>query len=513
MLLVARGLGYRPARGPFELGSIDLNLDGGTFALLSGDNGSGKSTLLRLLAGRAGSLAGTVRGSLTLLGKDALSCEGSALFGSVASMGPRPEAELFCPTVREEIAFALENLGLAKREREDRVERVAGQFGIAGLLSAESRKLSGGEQKLALMAALMALKPRVLLLDEPLAGLSVGNRRLVAQILRDHADKGNLVVMAEHGIDDVADRPERELRLESGRLAYDGAFRHPARATNGDCPREEGPWEESPYADNGEPRARSIVAIGNATPGTRVECPARLSAETLEFAYGTVRVIGIADLAIPNGISLLRGENGAGKSTLLRLLRGLLEPTRGRVRFDGREIRRASAALALGFVPQESGRQFFCLSAREELEFGLRFRPAMRRGPGRQTALKRIDRLVGLFGLGDLLDAYPEELSTGERRRLSLATTLALEPTFLLLDECENGLDARYRHVLEGELLRLAESGVGLLASVHGDGFLRGKAAREFTLSGGAVGLRALTHPGPYVDARPIPSGAEAIHA
>jgi energy-coupling factor transport system ATP-binding protein len=498
MLLVARGLGYRPVRGRFELGPIDLTLDGGTFALLSGDNGSGKSTLLRLLAGHARSLTGVVGGRLTILGKDALSCEGSALFGSVASMGPRPEAELFCPTVREEIAFALENLGLAKREREERVERVASQFGVSGLLSAESRKLSGGEQKLALMAALMALEPRVLLLDEPLAGLSAGNRQLVAQILRDHADRGNLVVMAEHGVDDVAALPDRELRLESGRLAYDGAFQHPARAPSNDCPREEDPRDESPHADSGEPR---------------VEGPARLSAETLEFAYGTARVIGIAGLAIPNGISLLRGENGAGKSTLLRLLRGLLEPTRGRVRFDGKEIRRASAALALGFVPQESGRQFFCLSAREELEFGLRFRPAMRHGPGRQAALRRIDQIVDLFGLGDLLDAYPEELSTGERRRLSVATALALEPTFLLLDECENGLDAHYRRVLEGELLRLAESGVGLLASVHGDSFLRGKANREFALSGGTVRTRALAHPGPFAGARPVPNGAEAIHA
>ncbi len=485
MILAAKGLCYRPERGRFALGPIDLSLDGGTFALLSGDNGSGKSTLLKLLAGRARSLTGAVGGSLAILGKDALSGEGSAFFGSVAFMGARPEAALFCPSVREEIAFGLENLGLSTRERDDRVARVAALFQIERLLSAESRRLSGGEQKLVLLAALMALEPRSLLLDEPLAGLSAANRLMVARVLRDHADRGNLVVMAEHGVDDVAGFLDRELGLENGRLAYDGAVRRIERAPDADWPPEE------------SPRAVSV----SATAETRGEGPARLSADELEFAYGAARVIGIAGLSIPNGISLLRGGNGAGKSTLLRLLRGLLKPTRGRVLFDGKEIRRASAALALGFVPQDSGRQFFRLSAREELEIGLRFRPDARRGAGRRAALREIDRLVERFGLGDLLDSYPDELSTGERRRLSVATILALEPTFLLLDESEAGLDARYRAVLEGELFGRAESGVGILASVHGSGFLRARADREFALSGGAVRARALCR------------GAEAINA
>lgn len=511
MILAAKGLCYRPARGRFALGPIDLSLDGGTFALLSGDNGSGKSTLLKLLAGRARSLTGAVGGSLAILGKDALSGEGSAFFGSVAFMGARPEAALFCPSVREEIAFGLENLGLSRRERDDRVTRVAAQFRIDSLLSAESRRLSGGEQKLVLLAALMALEPRILLLDEPLAGLSAANRRVVARILRDHADRGNLVIMAEHGLDDVADLLDREFRLENGLLAYDGAVRIHEQAPGSECAYGETLVETIRHEES--PRAVS----GNETTETRGDSPARLSADELEFSYGTARVIGIQGLSISNGISLLRGENGAGKSTLLRLLRGLLPPTKGRVRLDGKEIRRASAALALGFVPQDSGRQFFRLSTREELEIGLLFRPDARRGAGRRSALRRIAGLVERFGLGELLDAYPEELSTGEQRRLSVATILALEPTFLLLDECEAGLDAKYRKILEEELLERTESGVGILASVHGSGFLRGRADREFTLAGGALRARALCRhvqcDGSRKGSRPIVNGAEAIHA
>jgi len=468
-LLAAEGLIYEPPRGAFKLGPIDLTFTGGSLTLVSGRNGSGKSTLLSILSGRAGSLAGRASGRLFLLGEGSPYREGSALFGSVAHMGPRAEAELFCPSVREEISFALENLRYSRAERESRAERTAESLGISSLLDSDPRRLSGGEQKLVLIAALLAIEPRILILDEPLAGLSEANAIRVSSVLRAYADRGNLAILCEHRRDPLTAFADREIALEAGKVSYDGRF------------------------ERTRPMRIETIAPSTPTATNQTHPPihlpqTRIIAEGLSFDRDGRRIIDAHEISIPQGITILKGENGTGKTTLLRLFRGLLKPTRGSILYDGKRVRRASSAVGLAYLAQESRKQFFRLSVRDEIDYPLRFAGGHFAGKRRTLAELRKDanRLIETFALADLLDAYPLELSCGEQRRLAIAAVLATRPGFLLLDEPECGLDECHAGILARELARLSGEGVGQLISLHGHSNIQSLANGEITLVNGA---------------------------
>ncbi len=483
MIISAKGLGYRTNDGRFALGPVDLELDGGSLVLARGDNGSGKSTLLRLLSCRGRNLPGTIAGKLDILGQDALASDASAFFPALASMGPRPDAELFRATVREEIAFALENRGLSREECRRRADKAAEELGIGRLLGLPARKLSGGEQRLVILAALLALKPRAMLLDEPLSSLSADSARLAARALRAHADEGNLVVVVEHAFAALDGLVDRELVLERGKIRFDSGSAKSLRATGyREIPRErDGIGARN---DKGLRTDENPAMVARQFPEERI----RLSADRIDFCHGDSPILALDGLSIPNGISLLSGGNGAGKSTLLRILRGLAKPARGRVRFDGTEIDRVSAVAGLALVMQESAHQLVALTAREEIALAVKFRPANE--PRGREVRTHADDIAARFSLESLLDSYPGALSTGERRRLALATAFARGADFMLLDEADSGLDGRGKETLLRELGELARRGGGALFASHEPAFLNGLAGREFALERGARALR-----------------------
>ena len=196
-----RGLRFAyPGAGAPVLEGLDWVVPQGAFALLVGGTGSGKSTLLSLLKPEIAP-TGECAGELRVLGEDVADMDVRASAERVGYVFQDPENQIVCETVWHEMAFGLENLGLARDEMRRRVAETSYFFGMEDWLHRDTDTLSGGRKQLLSLAAVLALRPRVLLLDEPTKGLDLASRRIIARALREHAQAGGTVIMATHDLD------------------------------------------------------------------------------------------------------------------------------------------------------------------------------------------------------------------------------------------------------------------------------------------------------------------------
>ena len=192
----------------------------------------------------------------------------------------------------------------------------------------------------------------------------------------------------------------------------------------------------------------------------------------VSYSYGEGDVLSQVDIAIPRGAAVaIIGPNGCGKSTLLKLLNGIVFPQEGRYRFDGEDIsasRLKDATFAkrfhqrIGFLFQNSDAQLFCPVVHDEIAFGPR-----QMGLSEDEVAQRVEDCLQLLGIGKLRSRVPYHLSEGEKRKVALASVLALNPEVLVLDEPMNGLDPRMKHFLREIILALNESGKTILCSTH----------------------------------------------
>ncbi len=426
-MISAIGVGFQysgyetPSLGPTELEAQE-----GQLILLQGENGSGKSTFLRCLAGLMPQFyQGTPQGKLTVDGLDAFAAEPREFFGRCALVSQEPRSQAFCPSLFEEIAFGLRNLGL-KQTLTSRVEDAAEAVGLTPFLGHPVRKLSGGQQKLALLACHLALRPKILLLDEPLANLDEDSQRRLLQLVAREKSQGTLVIVSEHQSSPLRAYTDVELTLNS--------------------PTVQLPDEQPLPLANFPPRSAS-------TGWQAKDC-----------AWGHQAVV-LSDINfhLPTHPGLLiTGANGSGKSTLLKALRGILPPRRGHLDFNGvplKKQRLSHLASVLGYAGQHSDQHFFCLTVKEELEASARL-------CGRYDAAW-LGWLAHQWGLDSLAERPPYHLSGGEKRRLLLAASLAAQPEVLLWDEPTAGLDSAYQNRVKTTISHLKHYGLSVIASEH----------------------------------------------
>jgi cobalt/nickel transport system ATP-binding protein len=213
------------------------------------------------------------------------------------------------------------------------------------------------------------------------------------------------------------------------------------------------------------------------------------------YSYPDAPALKGIDLAIGAGESVaLIGPNGSGKSTLLKLLCGLVPPATGAYRFDGREITRSSLADAsfakafhrrVGLLFQDSGAQLFCGSVYDEVAFGPR-----QMGLGETEVAARVEDLLGLLGIGQLGPRVPYHLSGGEKRKVALASVLALNPDAICLDEPMGGLDPKTKRFLRGLIMSLNASGKTVVCATHDFEYVEGMFGRAIVLSAGGMVAR-----------------------
>ena len=447
--------------------------------LLVGRSGSGKSTLLAALAGLLDPSVTETEGELLVDGRP----PGEAS-GSTGLLFQDPESQIVMGRAGDDVAFGLENRCVQTSEIPGRVrealEAVEFPYGAERSTSA----LSGGERQRLALAGTLALRPRLLLLDEPTANLDpMGADRLRSVLGRVLEGGETTLVLVEH-------RVEQSLPLVGRLVAIDGRAGVVA----------DGPPSEILAADPARLAERGIWSPGfsAAVAITRSdgETPAALvHADGASFRYPAsgVDAVNATDVVLRSSEALaISGPNGSGKSTLALLLGGLIAPSAGSVRAtDALAPDRAGTSLAsfgardlvrcIGSVFQDPEHQLLAGTVRRELMIGPR-----RTGMAEAAALARANELLERMSLSHLAEANPFTLSGGEKRRLSVATALATAPRLLILDEPTFGQDPRGWIELLGLLSSLREDGHGLCVVTHDEPFVDAIADRRLLLAGSA---------------------------
>ncbi len=417
-------LSFSYPAAPPALRDVSFDLDPGDVVALLGPSGSGKSSLLRALAGLVPHFhGGRFSGRVVVAGLDTRVVRPAELAGTVASVFQDPEDQVVMTIVANEVAFGLENLGVAPAEIWLRVEHALASVDALHLWGRKTVELSGGELQRVCLASALALEPQLLLLDEPTSQLDPE----AAALFLEAVDRlGATVVLSEHRVARALELATRVLFVEDGRLLLDAS------------------------------RDSALKWLADERPGWTSACvestQARLGALVLElrgvsFAYrAAMPILDGIDLELRRGeIVALEGPNGSGKTTLARIAAGLLEPQGGSSRLWGRA----------GYLAQDPGRYLVKETVLDEV--GL----AVNRDQQRARAA------LAQVGLGWAALRHPRDLSSGERERLALASVAVAEPDLLVLDEPTRGLDPDRKAVLGAWLQDYAASGKAVLVATH----------------------------------------------
>ena len=408
------------------LDGVSLTIDDGEHVALLGPSGGGKSTLLRALAGLVPHFhGGTFAGKVVVAGIDTREARPAQLAGTVTSVFQDPEDQIVLTRVANEVAFGLENLGTEPSEIWPRVEEALALVGAEHLADRSTSELSGGELQRVCLASALALRPRLLLLDEPSSQLDPD----AAEAFFDVVERlPCAVLVSEQRPQRPLARAARVLFVDDGRIVLDAP--HDAAMS----------W----LATN-----RPLYLPHGADVVCRID--------TVSFAYGDDDVLAGVSLAVRRGeIVALTGPNGAGKTTLAKLAAGLLEPDAGRV-----EHARAA------YLTQDPGRHMVTERVLDEVALG--------------ADEERAREALAQLGLSLYTDRHPRDLSSGERERLALAAVLATDPELLVLDEPTRGIDPERKEEL-ARLLRASAPKRGTLVVTHDLPFAQALADRVVEL-------------------------------
>ncbi len=466
---------------------VTLTLEPGELLLVAGPSGAGKSTLLRMGNGLIPHFSGGhLSGRVLVAGRDTRSTKPRDLADVVALVAQDPDAASVAATVEDEIAFVLENLGIAPPLMRKRVEETLDALSIAHLRDRRLETLSGGERQRVAIAAVMVAAPRALILDEPTSQLDPQSAEEVLQsVLRLSHEMGIAVMLAEHRLERVAAFADR-LCIVDGGYVRAGRVEQMLRDAPAAPPvvrlaRAAG-WEELPLSVRD---ARLMLADRPwvAQPATKVTAgDPRVEVRKLRVALAGREACNVADLTVRAGETLaVVGRNGAGKTTLLRAIAGLARRAGGSVLLDG--VARSGvedAARVAAYVPQNATRMLALARCIDEVATTLRLKGLDPRGAA---------RVLDEWGLGWAAERDPRDISAGQATRLALAAACAAAPGIVLLDEPTRGMDEPSKRWLCDLLKRWRAEGRAVVLVTHDVELVAEAATRVALMSEGEIVL------------------------
>lgn len=427
---------------------LSFDLKAGELLLIAGASGCGKTTLMRCVNGLIPrSYRGELEGDVYLFGEDAREMPMAQLSQTVGTLLQDPERQIVGSYVLNEVAFGLENLGISREEIVDRVDETLDYLGILHLRDRETFGLSGGEKQKVALAGVLAMRPSILLLDEPLASLDPASAQEALALFRRLADEGVSIMLVEHRVEDALQiGPDTVLYMEEGEQMYYGD--------------PDGLMEIVDYRKVKLPAPVVMERAKDAPPSefepavTPDGSHVLLSFEGVRFRYdkSLPEVLHGIDFTVRKGdIVAVLGPNGAGKTTLVKHALGLLKPEKGRVLLEGKDTRDmtiAQAAASIGYVFQSPTQMLFAPTVKEELAFGPK---NLRRKP--EVIEQDIDWALDVVNMPEYRDSPPLALSFGQQKRISIAAILAMRSRILMMDEPTAGQDYwNYRSFMDAIL-------------------------------------------------------------
>lgn len=427
--------------------NLSFSANPGEILLIAGASGCGKTTLIRCINGLIPrSYKGELSGRILLNGEETAGWPLAKISQTVGTVLQDPERQILGTKVLHEVAFGLENLAMPRPEIITRVDESLHYLNIAYLRDRETFNLSGGEKQKVALAGVLAMRPSILLLDEPLASLDPASAFETLDMVRRLADEGMTVLMIEHRVEDVLRiRPERIMFMSDGEIRYLGLLeglenvvdyhevKLPAKAVI-----KRAAMDPAPVEINVLPGVRGTGA-SKTNLGTEMEPLVQF--ENVAFGYEIeTEVLHGINLEIKRGdVIAVLGPNGAGKTTFVKHAIGLLKPKSGHVLVNGRDTREISVAQiasTLGYVFQSPSHMLFAPTVREELAFG----PKNLQHPKEQIE-KEVKEALKIVNLSEMENDPPLALSFGQQKRVSIAAILAMRSRILVMDEPTAGQD------------------------------------------------------------------------
>ncbi|WP_346937266.1 energy-coupling factor transporter ATPase [Clostridium sp.] len=488
-----------------SLNNINLSIEEGEFIVFCGKSGCGKSTLLRHLKSVLephGKKCGKVLYYGTQLSQVSERMQ-SAEIGFVLQ---NPDNQIVTDKVWHELAFGLESLGYDTQTIRLRVAEMASYFGIQKWFMKDVRELSGGQKQLLNLASIMAMHPKVLILDEPTSQLDpIAASDFLETVKKINRDIGTTIILTEHRLEDVIPFADRVYVMENGQILTEGTPREigeKLKELNNDmfvsmptpmqiytgvnndyiCPltvREGRRW-----IDNIVKNKKSIdlkkteetrVSRNSIKMKNNIEIPA-IKVKDVWFRYGKDMADVVKDLSMEvkaGEFFALLGGNGTGKSTTLSMLARIRFPYRGKIWLDGKALEKYTDNELyngfLGVLPQNPQSLFVKNTVEADLYEMIDGRK-QRKSDAYPIDMKKEDAINGIISLTKLeglMKRHPYDLSGGEQQRLALAKVLLLRPKILLMDEPTKGLDNYYKQEFGKILKKLTEHGVTILLISH----------------------------------------------
>lgn len=403
-----------------SLRNVSLTIAEGECVLLCGESGSGKTTVTRLINGLIPHFyEGKMEGCAMVNGLNVTEAELYDTARIVGSVFQNPRSQFFCVDTTSELAFGCENMGMPEGEILSRVDEAAKELNIEKLLGRSIFELSGGEKQKISCASVSALRPEVMVLDEPTSNLDVHAIEELKQTLLGWKAAGKTIVIAEHRLSWLRDLCDRVICMRDGAVAFDLSMQAFSQYST----------EQLHQMGLRSLRGENIAPVQNSVPETET-----MQLQNFCFSYDGTPVLNIPHLSLPmDGIIALVGPNGAGKSTFSRCLCGLEKKFKGQVKINGQLWKNRQLLKNCYMVMQDVNHQLFCETVADEVQLGMRSENS-----------SDVERVLEMLDLSNLRERHPMSLSGGQKQRVAIASAILAGKEILIFDEPTSGLDFRH---------------------------------------------------------------------
>ena len=479
------------------LNNINFSIDEGDFVLICGESGCGKSTLLRHLKPEL-SPHGQVSGDIYYYSQKINDYSSKQLASEIGYVLQNPDSQIVTDKVWHELAFGLENMGLDTQSIRLRVAEMASFFGIQGWFRKNVNDLSGGQKQLLNLASIMAMQPKILILDEPTSQLDpIAAKDFIDTLVRINKELSTTIIMTEHNLEDIYSVCDKVIVMEDGKVICNDTNYKVADILSGD--KNHKMFKSLPTPSKIYNQLNGYLECASKSPLTVKDCRQWLNDSMDEvtitklddtetkinidekdreiaielkdvyFQYNKISEPTIRDLSFKvykGEIYSILGGNGTGKSTTLSLVARQRKPQRGKIFINNIEMKKYNNKSLyennLALLPQNPQSLFVFETVREDLEEVL-----ILQNKDREYIEKEVKRVSKLLDIEHLLEHHPYDLSGGELQRAGMAKVMLLNPKIILLDEPTKGLDAYCKEEIGKMLMKLRDMGVTIVVVSH----------------------------------------------